>query len=153
MNITPHFVFTLNGRNTRTIYPVNGGALMVSTKQKEVLGIFDFVRQQQAYGLQRLLAPIHIVAQKQIVGARRKAAILEQTQQVRVLAVDVTADNQGRFEFQQDRLLEENLTRFDAETADFRLGHLHGFAGTTSANCVRVCVEMCVSELNMGSKI
>lgn len=65
---------------------------MIAAQQEEVLWIFDFVRQQQANGLQRLFAAIDVVAQKQIVGLGREAAVLEQTQQVIVLTVDVACN-------------------------------------------------------------
>lgn len=63
---------------------------MVAAKQEEILRIFDFVGEQQADGLQRLLATIHIVAEEQVVWLGRKAAVLEQSQQVVILAVDIT---------------------------------------------------------------
>lgn len=72
-----------------TVYPIDAGALVVAAQQEEVLRIFDFVRQQQADRLQRLFAAVDVVAQEQIVGLWRKAAVLEQTQQVVVLTVDV----------------------------------------------------------------
>lgn len=88
---------------------VNGGALVVATQQEEVLRILDLVSQQQTDALQGLFAAVHVVAQKQIVTLRREAAVLEQPQQVGVLAVNVAADLQGRFDFQQNRLRQENL--------------------------------------------
>lgn len=63
---------------------------MVSPQQEEVLWIFDFVGQQEADGFQRLLPPVHIVTQKQVVAFWREAPVLEQPQQVVVLPVDVT---------------------------------------------------------------
>lgn len=65
---------------------------MVAPEQEEVLGVFDLVRQQQADGLQRLLPSVHIVAKEQVVSLWGKAAILEEPQQVCVLAVDITWD-------------------------------------------------------------
>lgn len=50
---------------------------MVSTQQEEVLWIFDFVREQEADGLEWLLATIDIVAQEQVVRLGRKATVLE----------------------------------------------------------------------------
>jgi hypothetical protein len=40
---------------------------VVAAKQKEVLRIFDFVGEQEADGLQRLLSTIHIVTEEQVV--------------------------------------------------------------------------------------
>lgn len=69
---------------------VDGGTLVVAPEQEEVLGVFDLVRQQQADGLQRLLPSVHVVAQEQVVGLWREAAVLEEPQQVCVLSVDIT---------------------------------------------------------------
>lgn len=62
---------------------------MVAPQQEEVLGVFDLVRQQQADGLQGLLPSVHVVAQEQVVGLWREAAILKEPQQVCVLSVDI----------------------------------------------------------------
>jgi len=50
---------------------------VVAAQQKEVLRIFDLVGQQQADGLQGLLAPIDVVAEEQVVGGRGESAVLE----------------------------------------------------------------------------
>lgn len=69
---------------------VDGGALVVAPEQEEVVRVPDLVRQQQADGLDALLAAVHVVAEEEIVGRRRQAAVLEEPQQVRELPVDVT---------------------------------------------------------------
>lgn len=63
---------------------------MVSAQNEEVLWVFDFVRKQKADGLQRLLSAIDIVSKEQIVCFRWKTAILEKSQQIVVLSVNVT---------------------------------------------------------------
>lgn len=68
---------------------------MVSPQQKEVLWVFDFVGQQKTNGLQRLLPPVHIVSQKQVVALWREAPILEQPKQVIVLPMDVAYKKRG----------------------------------------------------------
>lgn len=80
---------------------VDAGTLVVPTEQEEVLRVLDLIGQQQADGLQRLLAPVHVVPQEQVVALWREAAVLEQPQKVIVLAVDVTWDpgNQVRSRF------------------------------------------------------
>lgn len=62
---------------------------MVAAQNEEVFGILDFVGEQEADGFEALFAAIHIVAEEEVVGVRREAAILEQAQQVIVLAVNV----------------------------------------------------------------
>ena len=63
---------------------------MVSPEQEEVLRVLDLVGQQEADGLQALLPPVDVVAQEEVVGLGREAAVLEQAEQVGVLTVDVT---------------------------------------------------------------
>lgn len=75
---------------------VDGGTLVVATEDEEVLGILDLVGKQQADGLERLLASVHVVAKEQVVGLRRETAIFKETQQVVILSVDIAADlNEG----------------------------------------------------------
>lgn len=62
---------------------------MVASEEEEVLGEFDLVAQQQADGLDGLLSPVHIVAQKQVVGVWGVPSVLEYLQQVGKLPVDV----------------------------------------------------------------
>ena len=62
---------------------------MVAPEEEEVLWVLDLVGEQEADGLERLLPPVHVVAQEQVVGLWREPAVLEEAQQVRVLAVDV----------------------------------------------------------------
>lgn len=69
---------------------VDAGALVVAAQEEEVLGVFDLVGEQEADGLQRLLAPVHIVAQEQVVTLRGEAPVLKKPQQVVVLPVNVT---------------------------------------------------------------
>lgn len=71
---------------------VDRRALVVATQNEEVFGILDLVGEQQADGLQRLLSAIDVVSEEQIVCFRGEAAVLEQTEQVIVLAMDITAD-------------------------------------------------------------
>ena len=65
---------------------------MVTAEDEEVLRVLDLVREKQADGLERLLSTVDIVTEEQVVGLRWETAVLEQAQQIIVLAVDVTAD-------------------------------------------------------------
>jgi hypothetical protein len=65
---------------------------VVTAQDEEVLGVLDLVCEEQADGLERLLATVYVVAQEEVVGLRWETAILEQAEQIVVLAVDVTAD-------------------------------------------------------------
>lgn len=63
---------------------------MVSSQQKKVFWVFDLVSQQQADGLQGLLASVYIVPQEQVVALRWKAPIFKQPQQIIVLPMNIT---------------------------------------------------------------
>ncbi len=68
---------------------VDLGTLVISSQQKEVLGILDLVAEQQANCFDRLLSTVDVVTQEQVVGLRREATVLEDSQQVVVLAVNI----------------------------------------------------------------
>jgi len=46
------------------INAVDGGTLVITTEDEEILWVFDLVCQQEADGLKRLLASIDIVSEK-----------------------------------------------------------------------------------------
>ena len=75
-----------------TVDAVYTGALVIAAQHEEVLGVFDLITQQQTYRLERLFASVDVVPEEQVVRLGREAAVLEQTQQVRVLAVDVACN-------------------------------------------------------------
>ena len=72
--------------------PVDRGALVVAAQDEEVLGVLDLVGEEEADGLERLLASVDVVAQEEVVCFRREPTIFEQTEEVIILAVDVTTD-------------------------------------------------------------
>jgi hypothetical protein len=78
-----------------TIDTIDRGALVVATQNEEVFGILDLVSEQKADSLERLLATVDVVTQEEVVGLGRETAIFEETQEIVVLTVDVTA-NLGR---------------------------------------------------------
>jgi hypothetical protein len=71
---------------------VDGRALVVATQDEEVLRVLDLVCQEQADSLEGLLAAVDVVAQEEVVGFGREAAVLEQAEEIIVLSVDVSAD-------------------------------------------------------------
>ena len=66
------------------------GALVIAAEQEEVLGVLDLVAQKQAHSLDRLLSTVDVVTQKQVVRFGRETSVLEDPQQVIVLAMHVT---------------------------------------------------------------
>ncbi len=85
---------------------------MVAAQDEEVLGELDLVGKEQADGLERLLAAIYVVAEEEVVGLGREAAILEETEQVVVLPVDIAANLQiGRMVFSPGAAEGKEVTR------------------------------------------
>jgi len=104
---------------------------MVAAQHEEVLGVLDLVGHEERHALQPVLTAVDVVAgggrerrvswetgsgyggwrllqrnapKKQVVGVGREAAVLEEPQQVAVLAVYVAADLNGRLKLEQRRL-------------------------------------------------
>jgi hypothetical protein len=82
----------------------NVGAFMVSSKQEEVLRVFELVAHQQKDCLQTLLASVDIVTQEKVVGSRRESTHLEKSNKVSVLAVNIADNLHGGRQLQQSRL-------------------------------------------------
>jgi len=76
----------------KTVDAVDGCAFVVATQDKEVLRVFDLVGEEQADGLERLLATIHVVAKEEIVGLGRETTVLEEAEQVIILPVNIAAN-------------------------------------------------------------
>lgn len=113
---------------------VDARALVIAAQEKEILRILDLVGQQEADGLEGLLASVHIVAEKEIVGLGREATVFEQPEKVRVLTVDVTANLEWRLQLEQNGLTQKDFARFETEGAHFGLGQLDRLPGTASAD-------------------
>jgi len=71
---------------------VDASTLMVPTKKKEVLGVLNLIGEEEADSLEGLLTAVDIIAKEEVVGFWGKAAVLEQAEEVVVLAMDVAAD-------------------------------------------------------------
>ena len=92
-----HVVATL-ALIVETVDTIDASAFVVTAKDEEVLGVLDFVGQQQTDRFERLLSSIDVISQKQVVGLRGELTILEQAQQIVVLAVNITF-----FDAEEDR--------------------------------------------------
>ena len=71
---------------------VDLSTLVVTSKKEEILLKLDFVCQEQNDGLERVLASVDVVAQKEVFGGLGWTPHLEKLHQVVKLTVDVTAD-------------------------------------------------------------
>ena len=99
-----------------------------------------------------MLSPVHVVAEKEIVGFWRESSILEEPQKVVVLPVYVplqgkkftrrtVVESNGLttyldwgLEFKQDGLVDENLPRPRAEILDLVFLQLHWFTRPVAAH-------------------
>lgn len=76
----------------KAVNAIDRRALVVATQDEKVLRILDLVCEQQADCLERLLASIHVVAQEEVVCLWWKSSIFEETEQIVILAVNITAN-------------------------------------------------------------
>jgi hypothetical protein len=74
----------------KSVNTINGCALVVATEEEEVLRVLDLVGQEEAHGLEGLLATINVITQEEIVGIGRETAIFEKSEQIVVLPVHIT---------------------------------------------------------------
>ena len=79
-------------------------AFVIPPKQKYVLWIFNFVREQKANALDRLFATIDVVSQEEVVRVGRVPCQVKKPEKVFVLSVDIAHDLDGRTELQKDWL-------------------------------------------------
>lgn len=124
---------------------VDGSALMVSSKDEEVLGILYFECQNQTDGLQGLLPPVHIVTWSQnifllkiggaethtkekVICLRRKSTVFKQPQQVIILTMNITTNLDGCLQLQQSTLAHKYFPAFQDQTLDFRFWQLYLFS-------------------------
>ena len=92
------------------INPIDILTFMISSKQEHALRILNFQRKEQTQSLDGLLAPIHIISEKEIIALRRIPRITHETQQVEVLAMHIGSDCQGRLESEKHRLIHYYFT-------------------------------------------
>lgn len=104
-------VVSLTALIVESIDAIDRAALVISTQHEEVLGVFDFVRQQEANGLKAVGSSINIVAKEEVISLWREATILKEAKEVVILAVNVTHDLQWRLKVEQDGLANEKLAR------------------------------------------
>ena len=72
---------------------------MISSQKEEIFGVLNLIGEQEADDLEILLPSVHVVSQEQVVRLRWEVSDLENTQQVDVLTVDVSRNNQRWIKF------------------------------------------------------
>lgn len=73
---------------------------MIPPEKKEVLGILDFICEEQYDALNGLLTSVDIVPEKEIIFLRRVAAKLEDLEQVLKLPMNISDDLDGSFQLE-----------------------------------------------------
>jgi len=82
---------------------------VISSQNEDFLWIFDLVGKEQTNGLDALSSSINIVTQEQVVWLGRKPSILEESEHVVVLTMNISTDFEGRLHFDQHGLAEEYI--------------------------------------------
>lgn len=75
-----------------TVDSVDRGTLVVTAEDEEVFRVFDLVGQEQADGLKGLLSTVDVVTKEKVVCLWWETAILEKTEEIVILAVDITTN-------------------------------------------------------------
>ena len=112
---------------------------MVAAQQEEVLGVLDLVGEQEGDDLEPVLPTIHVVAQEQVVGVRREAAVLEEPEEVMVLAMDVADDLDRRLQLKKRRLVDEHSGGLFYQIVEVIARQLTGRAGLFCGRKGRGC--------------
>jgi hypothetical protein len=63
-----------------TVDTIDGGTLVVTSQQEEVLGVLDLVSQQKADCFQTLLASVNVISQEEVVGIGWESSVLKQSE-------------------------------------------------------------------------
>lgn len=127
--------------------------LVVAADKRNAVRIAHFERQQQKEGLHAVKAAVHEVAHKEIIGAGTVATHLEKLDQVKELAVDVTADRNGRVNVVNVRLFDKDVFGCVAEVPHF--GLLDEFALLKLRDLsveVAVCCHITLKMIKTGSR-
>ena len=95
------FFFTLI---IKTINSIDSRTFVVTPQQKKVFWVSDFISQKKSNCFNALSASIDIISKKKIIRVWWISAILEQSQQIVVLSMDISAYLQARFQLQQNWL-------------------------------------------------
>lgn len=80
---------------------------MISSEYIHLLGVFDLVGEEEADALDPLPSSIHVVPQEQVARLGRMPTVLEQPQQVVILAMNIPAYLNGCRGFEQHGFLHE----------------------------------------------
>ena len=119
----------------KAVHPVNRLAFMISSKQEEVSRVLNFVRHQQANCFNTLFASINVVSNKEkllvIIGTTSN---IEESEKVKILAVNITKYFDWGLQFEQHILLREYFGGLFDEELDSFLIKFYGLTPLTVFN-------------------
>lgn len=98
---------------------------MISAEHEEVLRVLDLETEHETDRLNVLASAIHIIAEEQVVDLRGESVLVEDTQQIRVLAVNVATDDDRWCDLNQWALAHKHLLRLEAQCAQLLLINLN----------------------------
>jgi hypothetical protein len=98
---------------------------MISSEKKEVLRMLNLVTEEEEDGFQTLFPSIDIIPEEEIVGIWWETTHFEESNQVRVLPVDVSHDFDRRGQLDKSWLAEEHFTSHLAEGDDLGVLEAH----------------------------
>lgn len=85
-----------------TVDTVNGRTFVVSSENKEVFWIFDFIGQKQADGFKRLFTSVNVVAKEKVVGFWGESSVLKQSEKVVILSMDISANLVSKWYYKRE---------------------------------------------------
>ena len=63
---------------------------MIASQDEEVVWVLNLEGQEKANNFQTLFPSVDVISQKQVVGFRRKSSVLEQSEEIVILPMNVS---------------------------------------------------------------
>lgn len=97
------------------------GTLVIATEQKEVLWVLNFVAEEKADRLNGLSSTVNVISEEEVVSFGWETAVFKNSQQVIILPMNITANLDWGFKFEQVWLADKNLARLGAQVLNILL--------------------------------
>ena len=105
-----------------TIYAGDGGGFVVTSEDVDFIGEFGFEGKEEADCFDTLTTPVDVIAQKEVAAIGRHATVLEQSQHIVVLAMDISAYFDGCGYLEKHGLFHKDVFDNFDETCNLVLG-------------------------------
>lgn len=155
LDIAPSLALVVKAVDPRDI-----GAFVVASEEEEILWVLELVAEKEQYRLERLLATVDVISQEQEVCAWWKPAHLKHSDQVGVLAVDVTDNLDGSIQFEKGGLGKEAFPGTMANGHNFGILKTHTLGNLARVRSIQQPLDevvkvnvLDVSHSNSGSHI